>query len=69
MITVINRLPDGWSITDEGGRWNIYDTEDSLVCSAKDADQLHRVLSIEFALAQQYAASVLIVGGIKPAEA
>ncbi len=69
MLTVINRLPDGWSISDEDGRWNIYDTDDSLVCSAKDADQLHRVLSIEFDLAHQYAASILIVQATEPAEA
>ena len=69
MINVIERLPVGWSISDEGSQWRIYDEEGDFICSAESADQLNRFLNIEFALAQACASMALSIKYTTPAEA
>jgi hypothetical protein len=56
MMRIIEKLPVGWSIVEERNGWNIYDDDGELVCTGQDTEQLHRVLNVEFALAQAFAA-------------
>ena len=69
MLSVIERLPVGWSLAEEGSQWKIYDDEGDFICSADSADQLHRFLSVEFALAQACASMALSIKYTTPAEA
>ena len=55
MLSVIKKLPVGWSLIEDGDAWKVFDDEGELVCRAKNTYHLHRMLNTEFALAQQFA--------------
>ena len=36
MMSVLERLPVGWSLVGDGDAWKLFDDEGDLVCTAKD---------------------------------
>jgi len=56
MNEVLEMLPIGWSITPTKDGWTIRDEEDDFVAKGPTADELKRMLDIEFALQHAFAA-------------
>ncbi len=69
MLSVIEKLPVGWSLVEDGEAWKIFDDEGELVCTAKNTRHLQRVLNTEFAIAQQFAAFMYAIRQVNPGEA
>ena len=51
-----NMMPDGWSITSTREGWTIRDDDDDFVATGPDIAGVKRILTIEFALQQAFAA-------------
>jgi len=51
-----NMMPDGWSITPTCEGWTIRDDDDDVVATGPDMAEVKRILTIEFALQQAFAA-------------
>jgi len=51
-----NMMPEGWSITPTHEGWTIRDDDDDVVATGPDMDEVKRILTIEFALQQAFAA-------------
>lgn len=69
MLSVIEKLPVGWSLIEDGDAWKVFDEEGELVCTAKNTHHLNRLLNTEFALAQQFATFMYATSQPTPAEA
>jgi len=69
MIDVVQRLPVGWSLTEAQDGWIIYDEDDEVICKARTPTELHRILNIEFQIAQTFVGMMHAMKNIKPAEA
>ena len=69
MIDVVKRLPVGWSLTESKDGWIIYDQDDELICKPKTPQELHRILSIEFEIAQTFVGMMHAIKNVEPAEA
>tara|TARA_R110002012_G_scaffold151693_2_gene311646 strand:+ start:3834 stop:4043 length:210 start_codon:yes stop_codon:yes gene_type:complete len=69
MLSVIEKLPVGWSLIEDGEAWKVFDDAGELVCRAKDTHHLHRMLNTEFAIAQQFAAFMYATRQVNPGEA
>ena len=68
MMSVLERLPVGRSLGGDGDAWKLFDDEGDLVCTAKDTEHLHRLINVEFALAQQFAAFMYATNSLSPGE-
>jgi|TARA_R100001163_G_C5065746_1_gene203776 hypothetical protein len=69
MLSVIEKLPVGWSLIEDGDAWKVFDEEGELVCTARNTDHLNRMLNTEFAMAQQFATFMYAASQPIPAEA
>jgi len=56
MNEILEMLPIGWSISPTKERWTIRDEANDFVAKGPTAEELKRILGIEFALQQAFAA-------------
>jgi hypothetical protein len=56
MHELLKLLPEGWSITPTEKGWTIRDDEDDVIADGPTMKEVKRILNIEFALQQTFAA-------------